>query len=145
MVDDVLSYKKMVQSTIEECNTAMEESATLAPTMTTPQHARWRGNMPYLRLIMCIVVNDNIRNAYLHRGDAMSRTELDAQNSDDVREPTVYEMIADKWNDESFNPTVPVSSVHEDFKQEILASHDKVRVCGRPRRYLTIFCCRLNI
>jgi hypothetical protein len=129
LVDDVLFIRKVVQSTIEECKTAMEEGAALTAKTTTPQQARWRGNTPYLRLIMCIIDDDAIRHAYLHRGDAMSRTELDARNSDDVRESTVFELIADKWNDESFSPTVPVSTVHEDFKQEIPIPHNKVCVC----------------
>jgi hypothetical protein len=128
LVDDVLFLQKIVQSTIEECRTAAEERSTLTALTSTPQQAQWRGNTPYLRLIMCVVGDDAIRNAYLHRGDAMSRTELDARNSE-VRESTVYEMISDKWNDSSFNPTVPVSSVHVDFKREIIVSHDKVSAC----------------
>jgi hypothetical protein len=129
-VDDVLFIRKVVQSTIDECSQALAEG--LAPTVAsattdTTALGQWRGNTPYLRLIMCLVVDDRIRNAYLHRGDAMSRTELDSRNSDEVREATVFEMIADKWNDVSFTPTVPVSTVHDDFRREIVITHDKVQ------------------
>jgi hypothetical protein len=88
---------------------------------------------------MCVVGDDAIRHAYLHRGDAMSRTQLDARNSE-VRESTVYEMISDKWNDEAFNPTVPVSSVHEDFKREIVVSTmiTQVPKTMRPRNNILI-------
>jgi hypothetical protein len=132
---DVAFIRKVVQSTIEECKKAMEEVAAVpAAAAAAPTTAQWRGNLPYLRLIMCLVADDDIRHAYLHRGDAMSRTELDARNSEDVREPTVFEMLADKWNDASFNPTVPVSTVHTDFRREIDVSHDKVR-SNRRRRH----------
>jgi hypothetical protein len=129
---DVAFIRKVVQSTIEECNKAMEEVAVVVPAAAAPTTAQWRGNLPYLRLIMCLVGDDTIRHAYLHRGDAMSRTELDARNSDDVREPTVFEMLSDKWNDVTFNPSVPVSTVHTDFRREIDVSHDKV--CSYRRR-----------
>jgi hypothetical protein len=79
------------------------------------------------------VEDDAIRNAYLHRGDALSRTELDARNSEEVREATVFEMLADKWNDVLFTATVPVSTVHDDFRREIVIPHAKVRGIRRQR------------
>jgi hypothetical protein len=42
---------------------------------------QWRGNVPYLRLIMCLT-QDTIRSLYLKRAKAKTRQELDARNSD---------------------------------------------------------------
>jgi hypothetical protein len=132
LVDDVLFLRKIVQSTIDDCEVALEEGLVPVAAAADPcPLGQWRGNTPYLRLIMCLVADDAIRNAYLHRGDALSRTELDARNSEEVREPTVFEMLADKWNDASFTATVPVSTVHDDFRREIVIPHSKVRCISR--------------
>jgi hypothetical protein len=39
---------------------------------------------------------------------------LDGRNSDS-RDLTVYELIAARWNSDTFDPVVPASDVHEDF------------------------------
>ena len=55
----------------------------------------WVGKMPYLHLIHCLVDDDTIKVAYLHRNNINdSRISLDNRNSN-VKEPTVIEMIAD--------------------------------------------------
>jgi hypothetical protein len=41
----------------------------------------WRGNIPYLRMIMCLT-EDSIKTAFLTRAFARSRAELDARNSE---------------------------------------------------------------
>jgi hypothetical protein len=121
---DVAFICKIVQTTIDDSKAVAEEAIVPAlAKITLP--GQWRGNLPYLRLIMCLVEDDTIRHAYLHRGDALSRTQLDARYSTEVREPTVFEMLADKWNDPTFNPIVPVSDVHEDFRQPTDVSFNK--------------------
>ena len=55
------------------------------------------------------------QDRFLRRADARTRLELDARNSPDVRPPTVFELLADKWNDSAFNPVAAVSDCHEDF------------------------------
>jgi hypothetical protein len=42
---------------------------------------KWRGVVPYLRIIMCLT-EDNVKCLYLTRANARSRQELDARNSD---------------------------------------------------------------
>jgi hypothetical protein len=86
---------------------------------------QWRGSIPYLRLILCLT-QDNIKHAFLRRGAPLSRQQFDARNSDQ-REQTVYEMIADLWNDETFNPVLQPSEVHSDFQLATDCSYEKVK------------------
>jgi hypothetical protein len=90
---------------------------------------QWRGAVPYLRLILCLT-EDDIKPKFIRRGEALSRTELDARNSE-TREPTVYEMIADRWNDPEFNPVLPSSNAHSDFQSATDCSFSKVN-CLQP-------------
>jgi hypothetical protein len=54
----------------------------------------WSGKTPYLRLIHCLVDNDNIKQAYLSRNDIPTeRIHLDNRNSVDKRKKTVWEML----------------------------------------------------
>jgi uncharacterized small protein (DUF1192 family) len=57
----------------------------------------------------------------------MSRTQLDARNSDERRPETAYELIADRWNSPAFNPVTEISSCHWDFASAISCSYDKVK------------------
>ena len=68
----------------------------------------WRGNLPFLRLILCIV-QDDIKDKFCHHGAVMRRQELDGRNSEN-RPPNVFELISDRWNDSNFNPTARVIS-----------------------------------
>lgn len=87
----------------------------------------WRGRLPYLRLMLCLTEDDAIKAAFLRRADARTRLELDARNSD-VRPPTVFELIANKWNDKDFNPLTGVSDCHEDFAIPINCAHKEVEL-----------------
>jgi hypothetical protein len=77
-----------------------------------------------MRLIMCLT-DDDIKAAYLRRADARTRRELDARNSD-VRAPTAFELLAEKWNDEGFNPVAAVSDCHVDFSVPMNCAHSHV-------------------
>jgi len=85
----------------------------------------WRGNIPHLRLIHCLI-QDDIKRKYLRRADSLNHSQLDGRNSE-VREPTAYEMIADRWNSELFRPKSKVMNVHISFNVSHDLSHDKVR------------------
>ena len=84
----------------------------------------WRGPLPYLRLMLCLI-QDDVRSAYLRRSDVLTRQELDARNSES-RQQTAFEIIADRWNDSSFNPTAPSSICHEDFEDPTECSCETV-------------------
>ena len=85
---------------------------------------QWRGPIPYMRLILCLT-EDAVKAAFLRRADARTRQELDARNSD-VRPPTAFELIANKWNDKDFNPVAAASECHEDFSAPTNCAHSQV-------------------
>jgi hypothetical protein len=84
----------------------------------------WRGDIPHLRLILCLI-EDDIKPKFLKRDKALSRLDIDARNSD-TRKPTVYELIADRWNSVTFNPVLEASVVHENYAQSTDCSHNIV-------------------
>jgi hypothetical protein len=79
-----------------------------------------------MHLIMCLT-QDDIKSAFLwHAADARTCHKLYACNSE-VRPPTAFELIADRWtNDEDFNPVAPASNCHEDFLEATDCSHSHV-------------------
>jgi hypothetical protein len=79
--------------------------------------------MSYLRLIHCLLEDELICAAYIQSFDAKSKGEM-GTNNPDVIGPNVYKMIADKWNDMSFNPATDVFHVHDDYDEPFsLAYH----------------------
>jgi hypothetical protein len=108
--DDVVFLKKKVEEVIQIADAAAncqggEDSGK-----------NWVGPLPYLRLIHCLL-EDNIRDKWIHRNDPKSIQEIDARKSE-VRAETAYEMIASRWNSTTFNPKTTISKCHYDFKEE---------------------------
>jgi hypothetical protein len=122
---DVAFLKRAVAAFTRKIVRDQEEAQELHQQQQTQEASgNWRGKLPHLRLILCLL-EDDIRMAYLHRADAMTRAQLDARNSD-TRPPTVWERIAAKWNDPTFNPTTQVLAVHSDFASTIHCTHASV-------------------
>ena len=87
----------------------------------------WTGIYPFLRLTHCVIEN-TIKQAYLHRYDIdSSRTTVDNRNSDTARNKTVWEMIAELWNNPDFAPETSVLVVHPDFYESHKIEHELVR------------------
>ena len=84
----------------------------------------WCGPTPIIRLAHC-VVHDEVKPHYIRRNQAMTRHHLDDRNSAD-RPLTAYEIIANKWNDDSFNPSSSILEVHPDFAHPIDITHAAV-------------------
>lgn len=72
---------------------------------------------------MKCLIQDDIKEKWIHNSDPRSIQEIDARHSD-VREPTVFEVIAERWNSPSFNPTTMVSNCHYDYSEEIDVGFD---------------------
>jgi hypothetical protein len=50
-------------------------------TESAPSTSKWRGNVPYLRVIMCLT-DDHVKHLFLNRANARTRQELDGRNSE---------------------------------------------------------------
>jgi hypothetical protein len=80
----------------------------------------WSGSVPYLRLIHCLLDHVDIRSAY-------ERSLGSAPQS----KPIVYDILANKWNDENYNPVTEVYPfLHEEFSHEIDIRHSAVSHFG---------------
>lgn len=88
----------------------------------------WVGNYPALRLIHCITDVDSIKRAYIDREKIpMGRLHLENRNSD-LCEDTVWDMIADKFNDPTFNPDSEVcADMHSDYKKSFVIAYEQVK------------------
>ena len=76
----------------------------------------WTGQYPHLRLMHCLVDHDEMKDAFLHRHDLNGdRGTIDGRNSDECRKISVWEMIADKWNDKDYEPVTEVISEENGF------------------------------
>ena len=90
--------------------------------VATENGNKWYGPLPYLRLIHCLL-EDDIKEKWIHRDRPLTIQEIDARRSD-IREDTVFETIAARWNSSLFNPTTMVSNCHYDFSEEIDVGFD---------------------
>ena len=124
--EDIRFLKCEVQRVKEIIINAQQERQDNEARQTGGQ---WRGHIPYMCLIMCLT-DDDSKTVYLRRADARTRRKLDARNSD-VRSPTAFELLAEKWNDKGFNPVAVVSDCHVDFSAPINCAHSKVKALMR--------------
>ena len=53
-----------------------EQAAESAPTTS-----KWRGNVPYLRIIMCLT-DDHVKHLFINRANVRTRQEVDGRNSE---------------------------------------------------------------
>jgi ElaB/YqjD/DUF883 family membrane-anchored ribosome-binding protein len=99
------------------------------PDSGTGESRNWKGKFPFLRLIHCLVDNDEIKYAFLHRNDVdSSRLTLDNRNSVTKRAATVWEMLSEKFNDDTFTPeSEAVQDLHSDYKDSIVLYHSLVK------------------
>ena len=90
----------------------------------------WTSNIPFLRLIHCLVDNEDIRDAYIkryviHKG----RHKLDNRKSVEKRPEDVHELLAKCWNDEDFTcTTLSIYGAPKDsFRYPIVIDHSIVK------------------
>ena len=121
--EDIDFLKKVIEmhrvSAHEAHAAAQIERASLA--------TNWSGKYPYLRLIHC-VIDDTIKEAYIRRNDLEpGRMQVENRNSSS-REKSVWEKIADLWNDKDFAPSTEgdLEDLHFDFFDPIAIPFDKV-------------------
>ena len=78
----------------------------------------WTQNDPFLRLYHCLI-EDNVKQAFLKKDDALCRQQLDA-NKSTKRSPTWAELARDRFNDPTFLPnSFVLVDLHQDFEHAI--------------------------
>ena len=120
---------KAVKQVIENASQKSVTTPSSSAGTETEQGNKWTGQLPYLRLIHCLM-EDDIKQKWIHRNDPKSIQEIDARRSV-VRNEDAFEMISSRWNTETFNPTTMVSNCHYDFAQEIDAGFDATKEYAR--------------
>jgi hypothetical protein len=85
----------------------------------------WHGKFPMLRLIHALVNHDDIKSAYLTRHDLPSgRMAIENRNTVEAHMGTVWQMMADRWNDPNFLPVTGIfPELHSDFSRPIALNH----------------------
>ena len=81
------------------CRTREENEANqlLALDGGTKKNKRWSRRLPYLRLIHALIDHDNIKAAYIRRGDIpLGRMAVENRNTEEARAASVCQMLADK-------------------------------------------------
>lgn len=119
--DDIAFLKTTVNTTKENAKDAFDAKKAEKEQL----EKSWTGPHPYLRLIHAIVDNDSIKKAYLTRHDiSSSRLEVENRKSAEKKGKTVWQMVADKWNDAEFSPTTEeLPDLHSDFIVEETIFH----------------------
>jgi hypothetical protein len=111
----------------------------------------FRGTVWVLRLIHALSDNDDARLAFATVFNVKDRQALDSRNSPGHVVKTVYEIIADHYNDETFNPwSTAYPRVHSDYAVPIDLTYESVKKFGdispqKVKDKLAELRCRLNI
>lgn len=118
---------KYLEKVIESHRKASHSAHAAAQLEREALESNWTGKYPYLRLIHCII-DDNIKESYLHRND-FDTTRMQVENRNSVvREKTCWEKISDLWNNPEFLPCTEggLKELHHDFIDTIEVPHSKV-------------------
>ena len=92
---------------------------------------QWRGDIPLLRFIHCIIDDDKIKEAFIACMRCLSREELDGRHSTEHARPDVWALVASKWNCRTFNPMTRLyPHLHSSFSDAVDCSHENVATMG---------------
>ena len=92
---------------------------------------RWRGMKPFLRLIHVITDNDDIKQDFILSFECLERDELDGVNNPHTARKNIWDTIAEKFNDNEYNPSSDIyENLCDDFKESIDLSYDIVVANG---------------
>lgn len=126
-------YSQRHNDAVNAAKEAAEESCLMATSsaIIANRGLSWIQKAPYLRLIHCLIDNDEICSAFLRR-NTFARTclELDGRNAEDAP-LTCWEMMAILWNDPSFAPETCIVSMHDDYSSEMVTPFDEGERLGR--------------
>ena len=98
------------------------------PTENDPDKLiQFRGMHWILRMIHCLVENDDARIAFSKVYDSLDRRQLDGRKNPETARVSAWEIIAKHFNDPDFNPrSSSYPLLHEAFSQTMCLSHSIV-------------------
>ena len=108
--DDVSFLKKGVASVVRVVINAKremkkEKEKLLDLDGLATKYKSWTGRAPYLCLILALIDHNDIKVAYINRGDIPSVwMAVKNQNTEEAKAASVWQMMADKWNNKDFTP-----------------------------------------
>jgi hypothetical protein len=100
--DDITFIKEMIAARISAAESAVREKDNEDRTLGGGG-ASWHGKFPMLRLIHALIDHDEIKSAFLMRHNLPGgHMTIENRNTEEARLGTVWQMLADKWNDPIF-------------------------------------------
>ena len=125
-VSDVEYLRKLVLAKKNDCVQELDQERL----DNAKLEKSWTGAIPFMRLIHCFIDNDAIKGAFMHRnGVDPTRMSMENRNSTNNRRQTLWELVAEKWNDPMFSPeTEAVEDLHSDFVNSRILSYKEVEL-----------------
>ena len=84
LTTEVLRVREVYKTMLEEKERRQVRESSVVGTDASNGRVgggAWRGNVPYMRIIMCLT-EDDVKALFLARANGLSRLELDARNCD---------------------------------------------------------------
>ena len=83
-----------ILKTVEEQKLVLEASLKAKAQQAEILDCNWTGQLPYLRMIHCIIDNDDIKYAFMNQNN-IDETRMNLENRNlVVRLPTVYDLVS---------------------------------------------------
>jgi hypothetical protein len=125
--DDIIFIKRIIAERTNSAELAARESAQEESALSS-NGSNWVGKYPMLRLIHALIDHDEIKRAFHTRHNLPGgRMEVENRNTEELRMSSVWQLMADKWNDPLFLPvTAALPDVHSEFGRPIPLSYETV-------------------
>lgn len=112
---DITFIEEMIAARISAAESAAREKENEDRNLGSGG-ASWHGKFPMLRLIHALVDHDEIKSAFLmHHKLPGGHMAIEIRNTEEAHLGTVWQILADKWNDPNF---LPVKGVLPDLSPD---------------------------
>jgi hypothetical protein len=138
---DIAFLQQTVSLRIKFANDAATQER-IEKEITDRAEKNWYGPVPYLCILHALIEFDEIKKAYLEQNNiASSRLGVENCKSDQQREVTVWQRLANNFVDPNFVAiTVPQSHLHSDFNDSQTITYDMVSsLAADPDKIMNTF------
>jgi hypothetical protein len=127
---DLLHILSMYSAKKERSDMVLQVRRMTTGKKVLPKKKNWNGRLPLLRLIHCIIDFEDIKKLYSKRHVAASkkRMAMDNRKSEGKHPPSVWELVADKWNDPLYTTTTEIvlRARKNEYDNPIVITHNTV-------------------